>query len=420
MSNRSVLKGGFGVQSILALSVFSPALIPPLSLFQIVIWPVFTVLLVLILLRGKVPASPLFISINLFTFSVLVSLATSATSEASASVSVLPAIGGVESYLQIYCAWIFAAFTFKRVSYVATQKFVVIFIGSVSAFAIALFLMAPNYAMQQINTYSFGFAQTGQWRFSSFFGLPYYAGAAYSVLIFMLLEFHQTPGASRLQRLYLLLIFIILMIGGIFTASKTFFAGVFVVFLYFLLNSATSVMKKLVSAFSLFLGLIVIYTFALGTNFDLSSLSKILELAFFNLQNPIEAVYFRYSGENSAVNELFQDRSWDTTFGIGLNASQVPTDSQWRDLLYRFGTLGTLLFAFFIARVVWLSDGSNRIIVLILLIGSLGSNTLTPINFTFLIWYMMFISIFQRKRTVNGGKNTMHETSYTIPLRGLR
>lgn len=385
------------INFILACSIFSPIILPPISFFQLMIWPLFVVLWVISWGRMAKANSKNFLFLHIFVFSIVLSIILSFSQIASPPRSLLPAIGGAESYLQIYCACVFSALSFRLVRLGAIERFVAIYISTILALSVLTFLFDPELARQVIDGYSFGIENTGQWRFTSFFGLPYYAGAAFVILSMFVLRHYRASTLTLKARLYLVFVFMTLVAGGLLTASKTFLAGLCVLLTYFFFGSSLSLRQKLIFFALVSVFILISYTLTAGSSFDYDEFFKIISLLLSNTADPMSAIIFRYSQDNYAVSNLFSDQYWYFFYGTGVNAEALATDSQWRDLLYRFGALGLLSFSLFTVLILFLSDNFFRAILMILLIGSIGSNTLTPINFTFFIWYLIFLNIFQRR-----------------------
>lgn len=382
---------------LLGLSILSPIIIAPLNLFQIVSWPLFLVLMASVLLQTRLSRSYLFVPLLLFTASIIISILVNFLIAPGPARPPMPAVGGIESYLQIVSAWVFAALTFDKVRFQKLEKFIVFLICPILAFTILLFLLNPQYVKSTINLYSFGVSDTGQWRFSGFFGLPYYAGVAYSVCMLFILRFFHTETLNSIRRLALVSVFLILFVGGMLAASKTFFAGLAMILLYFFLILKVPAVKKIGFLFVIFVFAFFTYFSLLRSFLNLDAFSKIIDLAIANLLNPLGSLYFRYSSSNDAVSSLFRDDYWSFFFGVGLNAEALATDSQWRDLSYRFGFFGVVQFFIFLLFVYWRSDKFFRVVLLVLFIGSLGSNAFTSINFNFFIWYAIFLNAFQKR-----------------------
>jgi hypothetical protein len=260
-------------------------------------------------------------------------------------------------------------------------------------------LIFPDATFAIINQHVLGYSNSGQWRFSSFYGLPYYAAIAYIYYIAISIEVIRVTPSSPFVRAYLAASILLLIIGGALTASKTFIAGFAILIVYLISNRDIDPKKKVLLMLLVPASYMTIYiTIFSDLKNSIPILESTLKLITQNLSSPIQAVIFRYSQENDAVSELFNDSAWNWATGVGLQAAQVATDSQARDVMYRFGLIGSSTFAIFIIFTYLNLRKHYRMLFLAIAIGALGSNTFTPINFTFIIWFCFFKSQHDSKR----------------------
>lgn len=381
----------------LVLSIFNPVVVGQITLFQFLFWPVAMVFaLALFVSRVRIVNIPLFLVIHMFICSVLSSVAVSFYSERIDSSSLVSSLGGIESYITIYLAWLFAVLTKAGLNSDILENLVVRFVSPLVGMSILFFILSPSMTTALINKVILGYENSGQWRFSSFFGLPYYAGIAY--VTFLLFTFHHfSSGIIRgYKKAYYAGIVVLLLIGGVLAASKTFFAGIFAVISYLLISGRFSVK----AVFIYILGCAFIIGPALviwGANYlsAFNDLGQVLKLVLLNLSDPLGAVIFRYSGDNTAVSSVFDNDNWNWLFGVGLHAQQVATDSQYRDVFYRFGFVGACFLFILVVVVAAKVESRYRVLLVALSIGALGSNSFTPINLTFAIWYLLFMNFYR-------------------------
>ncbi len=377
------------------LSIYSPIVFSQVRLYQLWLWP-FVVLLIFTYLPRltlKLPAiemSVIALLLGIF-FSVFISLlSTRQISEFQIQAS----IGSIEVYAQIFAAYLLAKHFHPKIPQTMIEKSVVNYIIPPTCIAIIAFVWNPLITHQFISEYAFGMSDTGQWRFSGFFGLPYYAAIAYNLFIFLCVKElkHKQPKNSRL--IFLVLLITILLLGGLLAASKTFIFGLPLILYFVAHNHGYSFFRNLWGALkSAVLLMVALVVAASAISVCLFESDKVFLLFESNIFNAIDALIFRYSDDNEAIAGILSDPNWSMINGVGLFANPVATDSQIRDVIYRFGLLGLIPMFFLVFHVLKRASGGYGIVFLMMLIGALGSNTLTPKNLSLLIWYLIFSSI---------------------------
>jgi len=307
-------------------------------------------------------------------------------------------LGGFESYLEIVAGLILGEKIIKqKITQIQFRWFVVCVVAPITSLSVLLYLLTPDKTMNFINNYSFGVDNTGQWRFSSFFGLPYYAAVAYFYFIFESILFLHTAKRMRMK----LIVFIsicFLLIGGLLTVSKTFLVSIpFLILLIILKFNGFKdrLIQVSIVVVTILLLLYLNFFTSLGDEFK----GSIKLFVQYYDRGVVQLVLERYSDENTVINGLLDDSNWTFFGGVGVNAQAVPTDSQFLDVIYRFGYIA---LAIFITCVIYFSfklSRSYQCLILVLFVGSLGSNVFTPIGLTMIMWSSLVIDLITKKNT---------------------
>jgi hypothetical protein len=307
----------------------------------------------------------------------------------------IASIGGLEAYLEIFFGIFFGFILYKNgVSLITLEKFVLFVLMPIATITIIFYILSPDEARSIINNYLYGVSATAQWRFSGFYGLPYYAAIGYLVFLFEIIIALRKKLRKSIK-LYLQLSFIIILIGGIVAASKTFILGVFILFIFAIFTS-----KKPLKILSLSIFLISLFLIAITQNIGDRFKGEIKLMKNYSFDSMYEAIEFRYwSDENLAASALFSDDNWNPYIGIGGNATNYPTDSQFRDVVYRFGYIGLIFFMIFLSSIFYYVSFEYKFLLIILAIGSLGSNGFTPIGSTLIIWTLINLNILENRKS---------------------
>ena len=303
-------------------------------------------------------------------------------------------IGGLEGYLEIFFGLFFGFILYKNgVSLIIFRRFVLFFQMPITTLAITVYIISPDTAMSFINNFLYGVTTTAQWRFSAFYGLPYYAAIGYLVFLFEIVLGLRTI-LRKSTGLYLRLSFIIIFIGGVLAASKTFLLGAFVLFIFAIVTA-----KKPFKLLLMWTVLLPISLIMIIQNLDYSFTEQLKLVNSYSFYTIYETIEFRYfSAENPAVGALYSDNNWNPFIGIGGEATNVPTDSQFRDLVYRFGYMGLILFVIFISSVFYHVSIEYKFLLIMLAIGGVGSNGFSPIGSTLIIWTLISLNIFENRK----------------------
>jgi len=306
----------------------------------------------------------------------------------------LASIGGLEAYMEIFTGLFFGYILYKQGITVTNFEYFILFIlMPIGTISIIFYSINPDITMSIINNYLYGVSNTGQWRFSGFYGLPYYAAIGYLLFLFVIIMSLQ-KNQSKLAKFYLYISFIIIFIGGLLAASKTFLIGIFILLIVFVIENK----KPLKAFFKVVLTSILVFILInsiLFQNND-NQFSKIFNLlSEHSVFTMYDAVKFRYSNDNDAIVDVLSDPNWNLFLGAGNNVKSIATDSQYRDVIYRFGYIGFLFFIIFIFIIYWKVSVKYKYFVIILAIGSLGSNCFTPIGSTLIIWTFININILE-------------------------
>ncbi|MEH6457488.1 MAG: hypothetical protein V7749_14255 [Cocleimonas sp.] len=306
-------------------------------------------------------------------------------------------VGGIESYFEIIAGLTLGGLLYNYgVSEVDFRRFVVLIVSPIISFSIILYLVFPDITFLSINKYSFGVENTGQWRFSGFFGLPYYAAVAYLYIMFESFVFLK-ENKSSWKTAFVIINSLVLFLGGMLTVSKTFFVGLPFLFFAFdrLFNSRRDKLVKYVSIFLLLTsGVFVLLNFSVPDEYK----GSVKLLNQYYDRGVIRLVSDRYSDDNTVTNKLLDDENWNELGGVGVNAQTVPTDSQYLDLIYRFGYIALFIFFFFlILFFIWL-DFYYKMLFIGLFLAALGSNAFTPINTAIMMWCSFSLNIITRKK----------------------
>lgn len=383
---------------VLFLSLYGPRLFGNIYLYQIIAIP--TVLIMLIINLSNTVNKKYIISIILlivilvtYTIYLIGNTISNGTFILSSS-----SIGGLEAYLEIFVGVFFAHLLNKyKFTLESFCKFILNTLMPIAILSILLYILNPEQTMVVINTYMYGTSETGQWRFTGFYGLPYYAAVGYLLFLFVIVLFYKKE-MSLIKKFYFLISFVIITIGGLLAASKTFFIG-FAILLLFIIYSSKNRLSTFLKLLSITL-VSIFFILSIALEAD-SEFSKIFNLVSqYSISSIYDAVVFRYSSENTAIMDALSDYNWNEFVGVGSDAQSIATDSQYRDVLYRFGFFGLAAFMIFLLSVFIGLSIENRFFFIMLAIGALGSNTFTPIGSTLLIWTMFFLSILERKKIV--------------------
>lgn len=377
------------------LSLYGPPLFGNIYIYQLFIMVVMVSYLPSII-NNKIHKSSLFPLILFFIliisfFGYLIAFLTSGTFVLS-----LSSIGGFEAYMEIFFGLIFGFLLHRQgITLLSLEKFILFMLMPIANITVLSYLFFPDTTMVIINNYLYGISNTGQWRFSGFYGLPYYAAIGYLIFMFeIILAFKKKP--VKITKLYLQLSFFIMFIGGMLAASKTFIIGFFILLILSIVINKSPV-KYFLKFFSIFL-VSLILLFNIMQNND-SQLKKIFNLLQeHSISTIYEAVLFRYSSENTAIANSLSDSNWNSFIGIGGNARSIATDSQYRDVVYRFGYTGFIFFMLFIFSIFYYLSFEYKFLLIILAIGSLGSNCFTPIGSTLIIWTLLNINILENQK----------------------
>lgn len=306
----------------------------------------------------------------------------------------ISSIGGLEAYIEIFIGLFFGYLLHKKgVSTTEFEHFILFILMPIANISIILYLIDPTTTMSLINNYLYGISNTGQWRFSGFYGLPYYAAIGYLLFLFIIIITLQN-NQTKFTKFYLYISFVIIFIGGLLAASKTFLAGLFILLILFIFTNKNTIKSffKVLSITTLFFLLVTSFIYQ-NNNSQFSKIFNLLgEHSVFTVY---EAVQFRYSSDNTTIADVLSDSNWNFLLGAGNNVKNITTDSQYRDAIYRFGYIGFLFFIIFIFVIFWKVSIKYKYFILILGIGSLGSNCFTPIGSTLIIWTLININILE-------------------------
>lgn len=290
-------------------------------------------------------------------------------------------IGGFQAYTEIIIGIIISFYYNQYVS--GLKNIVLNYIQPIIIFSILFYIIFPDITVKSISLYAYGVENTGQWRFSSFFGLPYYAAIVYLYFIFENIKNFEK--SSKINRLINLSYIIILLIGGFFLVSKTFLIGLAIIILFIYHRSSTR--KKIILL--IFIPIILIILIIIFNAFFSDDIVSLRVYKLFWDNGLIKSVLLRYSDSNVVLKDLFKSDYWDPIFGIGPLAEKVPTDSQYLDIKYRFGYIGIIVFYTGLIYAFFRLSTEYKFLLLILFLGSLGSNTFTTEKFTIYLWIIL-------------------------------
>jgi hypothetical protein len=306
-------------------------------------------------------------------------------------------LGGLESYFEILAGLIIGEQAIKqKITQLEYRGFVVCVLAPITSLAVLLFLFIPDIIVPFINNYSFGVDNTGQWRFSGFFGLPYYAAVAYFYFIFESILFLYTAKGVRLK----LIVFIsicLLFVGGMLTVSKTFLVSIpfLVILIIFKFNSFKARLIQVgILLISILFSLYFMFFTILGDEFQGSMK---LFIQYYD-RGVLQLVLERYSDDNTVISGLLDDSNWNFLGGVGVNAQAIPTDSQFLDVIYRFGYIALAIFIISITYFSLKLSKAYKGLIIVLFVGALGSNVFTPIGLTIVMWGSLAIDLITRKQ----------------------
>lgn len=356
------LKSALQILSILLISAMGPYVLPQMGIRveHFVMYPMlvfFSVKSNLALLFGA-KQRHVFIIVGLFLFLLLVFLANTYASDFHPPI--YKVLADVDNYTQPICLILITNYCLRRLSrdelysILANVIKTIILLLSINT---VLAISSVFYGIWFLKYFNVAGEISGGWtvlesaatmgRFTGIFNQPFEAGVAYGIglisIIFMFMV--ENKLSSRLIRpAYLILGFVLVMVGGVLSVSKVFFPLSIAISLVFFLAGSRRFLKVALRQLLLAILIISAITYVLLDAWDGSA--YFLRLVNFEQGADLVELYsagrFASSaGGTSVVTDHLTDSN--LLLGYGLGSIQTP-DNGYLEVLYFGGAVGVLIY----------------------------------------------------------------------------